>query len=261
MDRRRFRPQRDSTPAGRGIANAKPKARPGRVGGEQPVTPGILQILQLWPRQLQSPSDIARFVLVALGHGPARDAAAGHQLLHLPIHELHDRCLSRRCPRGPELHRLRLLRQHVPATRRRPHHPVQRRGRPTPVSHAYGREVRPGRGHVLHRAGQEDSHRQPVRQDRGRRVLRHAGRHSGFLVRPAGLRVPDLLRFQRILRHGHRAGTDDGLHVREELRQPVPVRLDHRVLAPLAHLALDLAARLPLHPARREPSGHNAAPT
>ena len=36
---------------------------------------------------------------------------------------------------------------------------------------------------------------------------------------------------------------------------PYRSALDHRVLAALAHLALDLAARLPLHPARRQPEG------
>ena len=41
----------------------------------------------------------------------------------------------------------------------------------------------------------------------------------------------------------------------QELRPPVHGREHQRVLAPLAHLALDLAARLPLHPARRQPHG------
>ena len=44
----------------------------------------------------------------------------------------------------------------------------------------------------------------------------------------------------------------------EELRLALPVAVDHRVLAPLAHLALDLAARLPLHAARRQPQGPGA---
>ena len=49
-----------------------------------------------------------------------------------------------------------------------------------------------------------------------------------------------------------------GLRLREELRFAVPVAVDHRVLAALAHLALHLAARLPLRAARRQPQGAGA---
>ena len=49
-----------------------------------------------------------------------------------------------------------------------------------------------------------------------------------------------------------------GLRLRQELRLALPVAVDHRVLAPLAHLAVDLAARLPLRPARRQPQGPGA---
>ena len=53
-------------------------------------------------------------------------------------------------------------------------------------------------------------------------------------------------------------GADARLHVPQELRLALPGRIDHRLLAPLAHVALDLAARLPLHPARRQPQGRDA---
>ena len=44
-----------------------------------------------------------------------------------------------------------------------------------------------------------------------------------------------------------------GFRPAPELRPPVPGHEPRRVLAPLAHDAVALAARLPLHPARREP--------
>ena len=67
--------------------------------------------------------------------------------------------------------------------------------------------------------------------------------------------LPDLLRLLRLLRHGDRPGPDAGLRLRQELRFAVPVAVDHRILAALAHLAVHLAARLPLHPAGRQPEG------
>ena len=49
-----------------------------------------------------------------------------------------------------------------------------------------------------------------------------------------------------------------GFVFREELRLALSVAVDHRVLAALAHLAVDLAARLPLRPARRQSQGPGA---
>ena len=45
------------------------------------------------------------------------------------------------------------------------------------------------------------------------------------------------------------------LCVRAEFRLAVPLTVDHRVLAPLAHFAVDLAARISVHPARGQPEG------
>ena len=75
------------------------------------------------------------------------------------------------------------------------------------------------------------------------------------LVRGVRLRLPDLFRLLRLLGHGDRARADVRLRVREELRLSVQVAEHHGVLAPLAHLALDLAAGLPLHPPGRESRG------
>ncbi len=71
----------------------------------------------------------------------------------------------------------------------------------------------------------------------------------------AGLRLPDLLRFLRLFRHGHRAGSDDRLRVPEEFRFPLSGREHHRLLAALAHLAEYVLARLSLHSARGQPQG------
>ena len=76
----------------------------------------------------------------------------------------------------------------------------------------------------------------------------------GRLVRRRRLRLPDLLRLLRLLGHGDRPRADARLRLPEELRLALPVAVDHRVLAPLAHLAVHLAARLPLRPARRQPA-------
>ena len=73
------------------------------------------------------------------------------------------------------------------------------------------------------------------------------------LVRRHRLCLPDLLRFQRLLGHGDRARPDDGIRVRQEFRFAVQVAIDHRILAALAHFALDLLARLSVPAARREP--------
>ena len=67
------------------------------------------------------------------------------------------------------------------------------------------------------------------------------------------LRLPDLLRLLRLLGHGHRARAHARLRVPGELQLPVHLASYHRVLAALAHLAVELDARLPLRPARRQP--------
>ena len=68
------------------------------------------------------------------------------------------------------------------------------------------------------------------------------------------LRHPDLLRLLRLHRHGHRPGPAARLPVPAELRRALHRRVAPGLLAPLAHDAVALAARLPLHPARRQPA-------
>ena len=73
------------------------------------------------------------------------------------------------------------------------------------------------------------------------------------LDRRARLHRPDLLRLLRLLRHGDRPRPDVRLPVAGELRPAVLGGVDHRLLAPLAHVAVALVPRLRLHPARRQP--------
>ena len=76
-----------------------------------------------------------------------------------------------------------------------------------------------------------------------------------------GLLGADLLRLQRVQRHRHRHLAAARVRAAGELQRPVHVPDDPGLLAPLAHHPLELAARLPVHPAGREPQGRPAAPT
>ena len=68
-------------------------------------------------------------------------------------------------------------------------------------------------------------------------------------LRRLGLRGADLLRLQRLHRHRHRSGPAAGLPLPAEFRRPLHGAQPAGLLAPLAHDALALAARLPLHSA------------
>jgi D-alanyl-lipoteichoic acid acyltransferase DltB (MBOAT superfamily) len=78
------------------------------------------------------------------------------------------------------------------------------------------------------------------------------------LVRGGLLYAPDLLRLLRLLRHGHRAGSDVWLPDSGELQLSLRCHLDYRVLASLAYFALELVPGLPLHPSGREPPRRRA---
>ena len=73
------------------------------------------------------------------------------------------------------------------------------------------------------------------------------------------LRGPDLGRLLRLQRHRHRLGAPPRLPPEGELRLALPGGRPRRVLATLAHLALDLAARLPLLLAAGEPARRGSA--
>ena len=71
------------------------------------------------------------------------------------------------------------------------------------------------------------------------------------LGRGARLLAAALLRLLRLLRHGRRPGVPARLPVPAELQLAVQGGEHLRLLAALAHVAVVLAARLPVHPARR----------
>ena len=94
------------------------------------------------------------------------------------------------------------------------------------------------------------------RCDRG--VRRPGVRERGDAERARGLgrgtrlHVAALLRLLGLLRHGDRAVAPVRREIAAELRFALQGRQHHRVLAPLAHDALALPARLSLLPARRQ---------
>ena len=67
------------------------------------------------------------------------------------------------------------------------------------------------------------------------------------------LHAPDIFRFQRVQRHGHRTGAYVRLYLQGKLRFPVRVNEHDGILAALAHLAFDLVQGVFIYPARREP--------
>ena len=92
----------------------------------------------------------------------------------------------------------------------------------------------------------------------GRSGVRRAAGHGAGRARcvdgHAGLQRADLLRLRRLLDHRDRRGDVPGL--RDARQLPLSVRGGGllRFLAALAHHPVGVAARLPLHPARRQPA-------
>ena len=79
----------------------------------------------------------------------------------------------------------------------------------------------------------------------------HSARRAD--ARVLRLRRADLLRLLRLHGHGDRAGAAARLPAAAELQPALPRAVAPGLLAALAHDAVALAARLPLHPARRQP--------
>ena len=88
----------------------------------------------------------------------------------------------------------------------------------------------------------------------------HLGFVTGWAAAPR-LRAPALLRLLRLLGHGGRARAPARLPLPAELQLAVQGAEHRGLLAPLAHDAVVLASRLPVHPARRHPvrTGAHAA--
>ena len=81
------------------------------------------------------------------------------------------------------------------------------------------------------------------------------------LGRRARLHLPALFRLLRLLGHGDRARPDVRHPAAAQLQLALQGGQHHRLLAPLAHHAVALPARLPLHPARRQPARRRRAAT
>ena len=111
---------------------------------------------------------------------------------------------------------------------------------------------------ILRRAVQEGRHRELSRDRAGRSGVRRADQlwRAGPAARDLWLRGADLLRFQRLQRHRDRAGGAARLPLSAQFQPALPRRAAARVLAALAHLAVELAARLSLQAARRQPARH-----
>ena len=187
--------------------------------------------------------------------GPRHRPAARHLVLHVHGDGLRRRRVPRRHGAGRQPGRLRALRRLLPAPR----------GRTDPAGAGVDAAVRgaahdPARGSVdrrladRHRPLQEDRRRrQPVADGRRRVRTGVSGRGRRRADRDLRLRAADLRRLRRLLRHG--AGPLAAVRHRAQRQLPLPVRGDQpaRVLAPLAHQPVDVAARLPVQAARRQP--------
>src|SRR5215467_13525511 len=76
--------------------------------------------------------------------------------------------------------------------------------------------------------------------------------------RASRLHGSNLFRLRRLLQHGDRARSYPWLYVAAEFPAALYVTIDHRILASLAHIPFQLAARLPLHSPGRKPRGRSA---
>ena len=77
---------------------------------------------------------------------------------------------------------------------------------------------------------------------------------AALVAGDAGVRLADLLRLQRLHRHGPRHRAGDGLPADAQLQQPLLGHRPGRLLEPLAHQPVHLVQGLPLLPAGRQPA-------
>ena len=160
----------------------------------------------------------------------------------------------RAIPADRNLLALRDVRRALPAPDRRADRPLLGDPRPAraarAAAHGQSRDV----GICLPRVGlvKKLAHRRHAGAH-GRPAVRRATRISGWRL-PGSRRSATLSRSTSTSRATPtwRSGSRScSASASRELRLTVPGDVDHRLLAALAHLALDVPARLPLHPARR----------
>ncbi len=247
-------PGRRAVHQSRAVADGA-QANPRRGGRARPRRTGRVQVLRLLRHADQRRARLVRARTVGTA-GRARDPAR-RQLLHLPGDLVHGRRLPRD-GRAREHDGRRSVPELLPARGRRPDR--AREGVPAAARDAAQPARRPRR-----RGGRAD-HARIDQEGRDRRLPRPRGRRSGVrgpggllrAGRAAGLlrlRRPDLLRLLRLHGHRHRPGAAVRVRVPAELRSPVRGARLPAVLAQLAHDAEPLPARLPVHPARRQPQG------
>ena len=233
------------TIAAQGSARPRPGREPRRARVLQ-----VLRLLRLVDRQPALGRRAGRAARAPVDRAPGRDL-----LLHLHGDQLRRRRVPRRL-RADDAREVRRLPVVLPAPRRGPDRPSVRadpaaRHAAESASRRHEPRLLPDR----HGALQEGGDRELPRLVDRRRGLRSAGPalvsrdpDRGLCVRSADLR--------RLLRvHGHRDRDRAPARVQlpAELRLAVCGRLGAGLLAPMAHDPLPLAARLRLHPARRQP--------
>jgi len=244
-------------PAARARGRNQPAARPARAQcRHQPRRPQLLQVRRLSGREHSRG--------LRLDAPPARQlrrqcrAPGRNLLLHIPNPQLHDRRIPARAEGVHESARLHVVRRILSTTRRRPDRPSRRLPAATGVA-TRGRSAR-GRGRTQpHRDGLLQESRPRGHPGCPRRSgLGRTGSDTALERRIGGvcLRVPDLLRFLRVQRHRYRRRQAIRVRVTRELRPPLPGGQSARVLAAVAHLAVHVAARLPVHPPWRKSVGN-----
>ena len=248
-------------PAAGGADLARPRPVPAQGAPRprarrQPRRARLLQVLRLL-RLLDRQPAVGR----RAGRAPGAevDRAPGRDLL---LHVHGDQLRRRRVPRRLRAHDPRAVRRVplvLPPSRRRPDRPPLRAdpadrqaARPPPGRHEPG--LLPDRDGPLQEGGDRElprvlDRRPGVRRARPALVARDPDRR----LRLRGADLRGLLGL-----HGHRDRdrAPARLHVPAELRLAVRGRVRPGLLATLAHDALALAARLRLHPARRQPREH-----
>ena len=236
-------------PARERRAGAAPRLA-GALGQPQPRPARHLQVLRLLHDDAAGRSRQA--APLVRGSTPRAAVADRHLLLHLRVAELRHRHLPRAAGAGREPARLLHLHLLLPAPGGRAHHarlPVPPAAPASASADPRGGEPRAHRDRI----DEEEHHRRPAGGEPGRPCLRNAfalqlGRAP---LRRVWLRPADLLRLLRLQRHRHRLGAAARAVAAAKLRPALPLHLDPRVLAALAHHPLHLAARLPLHVDRR----------
>ena len=181
----------------------------------------------------------------------------GISLLHVQLDVVHDRHLP---PRGSQparsLAALRRVRRAVPAPDRRADRALLDHRRPAAAADAAA-DVRSSPRSALFFLPAASSKKLLIADTLAPHVDRLFARHDAPRSWSTGwaaarrLLAAALLRLLRLLGHGGRARAPARLPLPAELQLALQGREHLRLLAPLAHVALALAARLPVHPARR----------